>query len=46
MPNNPKVDVVNVNACFKFGQNPSIHSEDIERKRNSDIIKGHNCVMN
>ena len=30
----------------QFGQNPSIISQDIERKQNSDIIKGHNSVLN
>ena len=34
------LDVVNINACAKFGQNPFIHTQDIERKRNSDIIQG------
>ena len=30
--NNPKLDVVNINACAKSGQNPLIHSQDIQRK--------------
>ena len=38
--NNPKLDVVNINAYEKFGQNPFLHSHDIERKQNSDIIQG------
>ena len=38
--NNPKLDVININAYIKFGQNPFRHSQDIERKRNSDIIQG------
>ena len=38
--NNPKLDVVNINACAKFGKNPFIHSQDIKRKRNSDVIQG------
>ena len=40
MLNNPKQDVVNINVCAKFGQNPFIHTQDIEQKRNSDIIQG------
>ena len=35
--NNPKLDVVNITACAKFGQNPFIRSQDIERKQNSDV---------
>ena len=37
---NPSLDIVNINAYAKFGQNPSIRSEDIERKRNSDVNQG------
>ena len=37
---NPKLDLVNMNAYIKFGQNLSICSQDIERKQNSDIIQG------
>ena len=44
MGNNPKLDVVNVNVHTKFGQILSIASQDIERKRNSESIKGHNSV--
>ena len=40
MLNNPKLDVVNINACAQFVQNPFIHTQDIERKRNSDVIQG------
>ena len=39
-PNNPKLDVVNINACAKFGQTPFTHPQDIERKQTSDIIQG------
>ena len=39
--NNPNVDLVNMNACIKFGENQSICSRDIERKRNLAQIKGH-----
>ena len=39
MLNNPQLDV-NINACAKFGQNPIIHTQDIDRKQNSDIIQG------
>ena len=38
--NNPKLDLVNVDAHTKFGQILSIHSQDIERKRNSDVNQG------
>ena len=37
MLNNPKLDV---NACAKFCQNPFIHTQDIERNQNSDVIQG------
>ena len=30
--NNPKVDLVNMNAYIKFGENMSSSSQDIERK--------------
>ena len=35
--NNPKLDLVNVDVHTKFGLILSIRSQDIERKRNSDI---------
>ena len=38
--NNPNVDLVNINAHVKFGHIPSIFSQDIERKQNSDINQG------
>ena len=38
--NNPKLDLVNVNVHTKFGQILSIGSQDIERKRNSDVNQG------
>ena len=40
MGNNPKLDLVNVDVHTKFGRIVSIRSEDIERKRNSDINQG------
>ena len=40
MGNNPKLDVVNVDVHTKFGQILSICSQDIERKRNSDVNQG------
>ena len=43
--NNPNLDLVNTNAPAKFCQIPSICSQTIVRKRNSDIIKGHNSVI-
>ena len=38
--NNPKLDLVNDDVHTKFGQILSICSQDIERKRNSDINQG------
>ena len=38
--NNPKLDLVNVDVHTKFGQILSIHSQDIEQKRNSDVNQG------
>ena len=38
--NNPKLDLVNVDVHTKFGQILSIRSQDIERKRNSDVNQG------
>ena len=35
--NNPKLDLVNDDVHTKFGQILSILSQDIERKRNSDV---------
>ena len=38
--NNPKLGLVDVDVHTKFGQILSIHSKDIERKRNSDVNQG------
>ena len=38
--NNSKLDHVNVDVHTKFGQILSIPSQDIERKRNSDVNQG------
>ena len=38
--NNPKLDLVNVDARKKIGKILSICSQDIERKRNSDVNQG------
>ena len=38
--NNPKQDLVNADVHTKFGQILSICSQDIERKRNSDVNQG------
>ena len=38
--NNPKLDLVNVDVHTKFGSILSIRSQDIERKRNSDVNQG------
>ena len=40
MGNNHKLDLVNVEVHTKFGQILSIGSQDIERKRNSDLNQG------
>ena len=37
--NNPKLDLVNMNACIKFGENMSVSSLDIERKRNFRVYQ-------
>ena len=46
--NNPKLDLVNDDVHTKFGRILSIRSQDIERKRNSDVnigpSKGSNSV--
>ena len=38
--NNPKLDHVNVDVHTKFGRILSMHSQDIERKQNSDVNQG------
>ena len=38
--NNPTLDLVNVDVHTKFSRILSIHSQDIERKRNSDVNQG------
>ena len=38
--NNPNLDLVNINAYAKFGRTPSIRSQDIEWKWNSDNNHG------
>ena len=39
--NNPKLDLVNVDACKKKTDKIlSFHSQNIERKRNSDVNQG------
>ena len=37
--NNSKLDVINVNAYAKFGQNAFIYSQDVEWKWNSDVTE-------
>ena len=37
---NPNLDLINVNVYTKFSKILSIGSQDIERKRNSDINQG------
>ena len=38
--NNPKQDLVNDDVHTKFGRILSIHSQDIELKRDSDVNQG------
>ena len=38
--NNPKLDLVNVDVHTKFGRILSMRSQDIERKRNSNVNQG------
>ena len=38
--NNPNLDLVNMNAYIKFGENPSICSQDIEWKQNAGVNTG------
>ena len=38
--NNPKLDIVNVDACKKIGKILSIHSQDTEQKQNTDVNQG------
>ena len=38
--NNPKLDLVNMNAYIKFGENMSVSSKDIERKQNFGVNHG------
>ena len=40
MCNNPMLNLVNINAYIKFGENMSSVSQDIERKRNFGVNKG------
>ena len=37
---NPKLDLVNMNAYIKFGENMSICSQDIEQKQNFGVNQG------
>ena len=38
--NNPKLDIVKMNAYIKFGENVSVSSQDIEGKRNFGVNQG------
>ena len=46
MCNNPKLDLVNMNAYIKFGEILQIGSRDVEWKRNIGINQGHNSTTN
>ena len=41
-PNNPKLDLVNIDVHTKFGQILSNHSQDIERKHDYGITEPQN----
>ena len=43
--NNPNLHLVNVNAYAKFGLIPSVRSQELEKKRNSTIIKDYTSVV-
>ena len=40
MCNNPKLDLVNMNAYIKFGENLSMCYQDIELKQNLGLNQG------
>ena len=40
MCNNPNVDLFNINAYIKFGENQSVCSHDIEKKRKFGVNQG------
>ena len=40
MCNNAKLELVNINAYIKFGENVSTCSQDIEQKRNFGVNQG------
>ena len=47
MRNNPCVDLVTINTYTKYGQILLIHSQNIERKQNSELsVKSHNSITN
>ena len=46
MPNNTKLDIVGINDYANVGQNQLIRSQDIERKRNSDVVQDRDSVTN
>ena len=41
-----KLDLGNINAQIKLGENQSVCSRDIERKRNFGVNQGHNSGTN
>ena len=45
MRNNPKLDLVIINAYAKFGPIPSISSQGISGNGSQTLIKGHNSIM-
>ena len=40
MCNNPKLDLVNMNAYIKFGENMSSSSQDVKPKQNFGVNQG------
>ena len=40
MCNGVYLDFINIDACTKIDKNPSINSQNIEHKQNSDVNQG------
>ena len=46
MFNNANLDLANINAYIRFGENLKICSKHIKRKLNSGVNQGHNSSTN
>ena len=46
MFNNANLDLANINAYIRFGENLKICSKHIKRKLNSGVNQGHNSGTN